>query len=300
MKDLKKAHFLAVILMILWGMSYLSIKLVVNEIHPVLAAFYRFLIAAVILFIYLKIRYPEERILKEDKIKIALAGFFGVAMYFLFENYAVYYTTASNVAIIISSIPIFTLISQRIIFKEKINIVKAIGAFLSIAGIAIIILSKGKVSLFSKGTIGDLMGIGAALCWVAYTVVISKLKGNYRSIVITTYQTIWGCIILSPSIFVFQHSMPSLKVIANLFYLSFFCTCIGYAIYIYCQNKLGATVITTYINLQPIISIISAKVLLNENITLKQLIGSTIIIAGVLIASKSEKINRQLIGVLKS
>ncbi|QBD86960.1 DMT family transporter [Clostridium tetani] len=299
MKDVKKAHFLAIILMILWGMSYLSIKVVVHEIHPVLSAFYRFLIAAIILFIYLKVRYPEEKVLKEDKIKMALGGFFGVAMYFLFENYAVYFTTASNVAIIISSIPIFTLISQRIIFKEKINVVKAIGASLSIIGIGIILLSKGKVSLFSKGTIGDLMGIGAALCWVAYTVVISKLKGNYRSIVITTYQTIWGCIFLSPSIFIFQHSMPSTKAIANLLYLSFFCTCIGYAIYIYCQNKLGATVITTYINLQPIVSIISAKILLNENINSKQILGSAIIIIGLFLASKSEKINKQVIEALK-
>jgi drug/metabolite transporter (DMT)-like permease len=299
-KDVKKAHFLAIVLMILWGMSYLSIKVVVHEIHPVLSAFYRFLIASIILFIYLKIRYPEEKVLKEDKVKMALGGLFGICMYFLFENYAVYFTTASNVAIIISSIPIFTLITHRIIFKEKINMIKAVGAFFSIIGIGIIIFSKGKVSLFSKGTIGDLMGMGAALCWVTYTVVISKLKGNYRSIVITTYQTIWGCIFLSPSIFIFKHSIPSVKAIANLLYLSFFCTCIGYAIYIYCQNKLGATVITTYINLQPIVSIISAKILLNENITPMQILGSTIIITGLFLASKSEKINKQITEVIKS
>lgn len=300
MKDVKKAHFLAIVLMILWGMSYLSIKVVVHEIHPVLSAFYRFLIASIILFIYLKIRYPEEKVLKEDKVKMALGGLFGICMYFLFENYAVYFTTASNVAIIISSIPVFTLIAHRIIFKEKINMIKAVGAFFSIIGIGIIIFSKGKVSLFSKGTIGDLMGMGAALCWVTYTVVISKLKGNYRSIVITTYQTIWGCIFLSPSIFIFKHSIPSVKAIANLLYLSFFCTCIGYAIYIYCQNKLGATVITTYINLQPIVSIISAKILLNENITPMQILGSTIIITGLFLASKSEKINKQITEVIKS
>lgn len=300
MKDVKKAHFLAMILMILWGVSYLSIKVVVHEIHPILAAFYRFLIAAIILFIYLKVRYPEEKVLKEDKVGMALCGFFGVAMYFLFENCAVYFTSASNVAIIISSIPIFTLISQRIIFKERINMVKGVGAFLSIIGIGIILLSKGKVSLFSKGTIGDLMGLGAALCWVAYTVCISKLKGNYKSIVVTTYQTIWGCILLSPSIFIFQSSVPSYKAVANLLYLALFCTCIGYAIYIYCQNKLGATVITTYINLQPIVSMISATILLNEHINSKQILGSTIIITGLFLASKSEKINEKIMITLKS
>ena len=64
---------------------------------------------------------------------------------YVFENYVVYFTTASNVAhnnIIYTYI--FTLITHRIIFKEKINMVKAVGAFFSISGIGIIIFSKGK------------------------------------------------------------------------------------------------------------------------------------------------------------
>ena len=82
--------------------------------------------------------------------------------------------------------------------------------------------------------------------------------------------------------------------------LAIFCTCIGYAIYIYCQNKLGATVITTYINLQPIVSMISATILLNEHINSKQILGSAIIITGLFLASKSEKINEKIMVTLKS
>ncbi|WP_315120029.1 DMT family transporter [uncultured Clostridium sp.] len=291
MENKKSAHVLAMLLMVLWGLSYLSIKLVVEEINPVLSAFYRFLLASIILFVFLKVKYPEEKILKEDRLKVALSGLFGVSLYFYFENYSVLFTSASNVAVLISSIPVFTLLSQTLIFKEKMTLGKMGGAALSVIGIFIIIISKEKVSFFSSGTIGDIMALMAALCWVVYTIITSKFKGNYKSITITTYQNLWGCLFLSPSIFVFKVSMPSTKVIFNIIYLSIFCSCIGYAIYIYCLNKLGATVITTYINLQPIVSLISAKVLLKEKITLWQVLGSLIIISGVLLVSFSEKIS---------
>lgn len=275
--------------MIIWGGSYLSIKVIVAELDPTLSAFYRFIIAAIILFIILKTKYPKEKILKEDRLLMALSGLTGVAMYFFFENYSVSYTSASNVAVLISSIPVFTLISQRIVFKEKITFLKFFGATLSAVGIVIIIASKEKISLFSTGTRGDLMALGAAFCWVIYNIINSKFKGNYKSITVTTYQIIWGCVFLSPALFFTKLSIPSPKVIGNTVFLAVLCSCIGYIIYIYCLEHLGATIVTTYINLQPIITLIFAKAILNENVTLWQVLGSIVIILGVFLVSFGEK-----------
>lgn len=293
MEHKKTANLSAIIVMIIWGMSYLSIKVVVKEIEPTLSAFYRFLIASLILFIVLKIKYPEEKVLKEDKARMALGGLFGVTLYFLFENYSVYYTSASNVAILISSIPVFTLIAQRIIFKERLSTRKVIGASLSVIGIIIIITSKQRISLFSKGTFGDLMALGSALVWVIYNIITSRYKGNYKSITITAYQSLWGCLFLSPSLFFSQLRIPSGKVIVNLLFLGIFCSCIAYVLYIYCLDKLGATVITTYINLQPIISLISAYFILKENISIMQIVGSAIIISGVFFVSIGDKFDKE-------
>lgn len=291
MGEKKLAHILAVIIMLIWGVSYLSIKVVVAEINPVLTAFYRFLIASIILFTVMKIRYPKEKILKEDRLKMALGGLTGVALYFFFENYSVLFTSASNVAILLSSIPVFTLIAQKVVFKEKMTIPKVLGATLSFIGIVIIIMSKEKISLFSKGTIGDIMALAAALTWVVYNIITSKFKGTYKSITITTYQGIWGCLFLAPSLLFSKFTIPSTKASLNLIFLAVFCSCIAYAMYIYCLEHLGATVITTYINLQPIVSLISAKLLINETISVWQVVGSVIIILGVFLVGFGEKFN---------
>lgn len=291
MGEKKLAHILAVIIMLIWGVSYLSIKVVVAEINPVLTAFYRFLIASIILFTVMKIRYPKEKILKEDRLKMALGGLTGVALYFFFENYSVLFTSASNVAILLSSIPVFTLFAQKVVFKEKMTIPKVLGATLSFVGIVIIIMSKEKISLFSKGTIGDLMALAAALTWVVYNIITSKFKGTYKSITITTYQGIWGCLFLAPSLLFSKFTIPSTKASLNLIFLAVFCSCIAYAMYIYCLEHLGATVITTYINLQPIVSLISAKLLINEIISVWQVVGSVIIISGVFLVGFGERFN---------
>lgn len=292
MKHKKLAHLLAIFLMLMWGVSYLSIKVVVDEVEPTLCAFYRFFIASIILYILLKKKYPEQKVLKEDKMKMALGGILGVSVYFFFENYSVAFTSASNVSILISSIPVFTLISQRIVFKERLTAFKSLGAVLSVVGIIIVVASKDRVSLFSTGTLGDLMALGAALTWVLYNIVTSKFKGNYKSITITTYQAIWGTIFLSPSIFFSKLTIPSPIAIANILYLAIFCSFIAYIVYIYCLRELGATVITTYINLQPIISLIAAAVILKESITLWQVIGSAIIISGVFFVNMDEKFDK--------
>lgn len=291
MKRKKIPHLLAIILMVMWSLSYLSIKVIVQEISPALSAFYRFAVAAVILFTVLKLKFPKEKILREDKFKLALGGLFGIAIYFIFENYSVAYTSASNVAILIASIPVFTLFSQRIIYKEKMTYGKFFGAILSLVGIIIIVASKESVNLFSKGNIGDLMALGAVFSWMIYNTVCSNFKGNYRSITISTYQIIWGSLFLSPSLFFNTVQMPSMKVVLNIVFLSIFCSCIGYVIYVYCLKELGTTVITTYINLQPIMSLIAAAIILNEVITIWQVMGCTIIIVGVTLVSFDGKFN---------
>lgn len=292
MNNKKLAHIIALLLMILWGVSYLSIKVVVMEVNPVLSAFYRFFISSIILFAIIKVKYPNEKILKEDRVKMALGGLFGVAFYFFFENYSVFYTSASNVAILMSSIPVFTVIAQRVVFKEKLTTWKLCGTILSAIGIIIIIASKERISLFSKGTIGDLMALFSALCWVAYNIITSKFKGNYRSITVTTYQGIWGCLFLSPSLFFSTIELPSAKASMNIMFLAVFCSCIGYAMYIFCLKHLGATVISTYINLQPIVSLISAYLILKEGIISLQIIGCVIIIFGVSFVSFENKLNK--------
>lgn len=283
------AHMITILLMFIWGASYLAIKVVVAEVDPTLSAFYRFIIASIILVVLSKTKYKNEKILKEDKWKVALGGLFGVAIYFFLENYAVHFTTASNVSILIASIPVFTLVAQKIVFKEEMNFNKILGVTLSFVGIILVVSTKGDVSLFSTGTLGDVMALCAALCWVVYNIITSKFKGNYSSMTITTYQILWGTLFLSPCLLWSKPSIPSTKTILCILYLGIVCSFLAYLMYIFVLNELGATIVSTYINLQPIISLALAFILLNESITFYQCLGCFIIISGVFLVNIKKK-----------
>ncbi len=290
MKNKKTAHLLALIIMFSWGLSYLSIEIIVKEIDPMLSALYRFFIASVILYILMKTKYKTEKILKEDRIYLILGGLTGISLYFLFENNAVKFTSGSNVAVLISSIPVFTLISERILFKERLTKSKILGSLLSIIGIIIIIASKNRISLFSEGTFGDILALCAALTWVIYNIIVKKMKGIYKSITITTYQSIYGTIFLIPSIFFVKPSMPSKIVFINIIFLSVLCSVIAYILYVYCLKVLGATIINTYINLQPAISLFASALILKESISIYQILGCSIIIMGISFVSFGDKV----------
>ena len=280
-------HVAAVSLMVIWGLSYLSIKFVVNEIDPILSAFYRFAISSAIMGLFLLKK--RTKVHKADRIRFMLGGLFGVASYFTFQNIGVSLTTTGNVAIILSTIPIFTLVVNSVMMKKKLSMEKLVGIMLSIVGIAFIILSKDRVALFSSGTLGDILVFGSAISWVIYTLILSHLHGQYTPMEASFYSNIWGVLFLSP-ILLFTGFQPlSSTGTFHLLYLAVVCTFIGYNLYIYSLKALGEVRITTYINLQPVVSLTASIFILKEATYPMQILGAAIIIAGVFLVNKKER-----------
>ncbi|MBP1889371.1 drug/metabolite transporter (DMT)-like permease [Clostridium moniliforme] len=282
-------HILALLTMIVWGLSYLSSEIAMREVPPSLLAFYRFLIAGGVLYLIKRWKFKKDKIIKGDMKYLILGGIFGVALYFSLQNFAVYYTSSLNVSVLIAITPVFTLLVQRIFFKEKLNVYKSSGVIISVFGIFLIVASKGKISLFSEGSIGDVMTICAVFSWIVYNIVIGKLKGTYSAITITAYQSLWGALFLSPTLLLDKPKMVSPLTIFNIIYLSIFCTIIAFVLYIRCLQRLGPTIITTYVNFQPVVGVIAACILLGQKINSLQFLGSACIIVSAFLVNKKVK-----------
>lgn len=261
-------------------------KIIVTEINPLLAALYRYLLASVILSIIFFSTGRKIRILKEDRIYMIIMGIFGVSLYFIFENVGVKHTTTANVALILATIPVFTLILENIKNKNKSTKTQIIGVMLSVIGIALIVLVKDKISLSLKNTFGDMMVLLSSLSWVIYTFVIGKLKGKYDGIELTFYTSIFGTIFLIPILFFVKVQPVSNIVGLNLIYLALVCSGITFIMYLWTLKILGPVVVNTYINVQPIVSVLISIFVLKEKIYPMQLFGALIIMLGVYLVNK--------------
>lgn len=109
-------HLAAMFTVILWGTTFISTKVLLTGFQPVEILFFRFVLglAALTAVCPKRIKGTTWR----QELTFAAAGLCGVTLYFLAENMALTYTTASNVGVIVSAAPLFTAILARFVWKD--------------------------------------------------------------------------------------------------------------------------------------------------------------------------------------
>ncbi len=276
---------------IFWGVSYISTDLCLDNMEPVTLALLRCVIAAVILIIFWKIKEPKTKVNKKHIPRLVISGIIGVVLYFIFEINGVKYTSPAVAAIILASVPIISLITQRIAVRESITLFKVLGVVLSLAGVALVIgIGKGDIGSGGK-LIGYLCMLGAAVSWVAFNYVTFPLYKDYSPLAITALQMVAGAVALIPIFFVSGESLPELNptVVINVLFLAVFCSATGILLYMYAFKSLGIVTSTLYINIQPFITVIASMIILKEFLTPNQIIGAVMIIAAVYLSTYKKR-----------
>ncbi|ODN30505.1 DMT family transporter [Fervidobacterium thailandense] len=266
---------------IIWGVSFIATKIVVSTFPPYPAAFYRFVIALLVLLPLTK----NKSALKS--LNAFWAGFWGVTMYFVFENMALIYTNPTNAAIIVSSAPILYVIFTHLIHKQKTTLNQYLGSLLAFTGVALVILNGRLMKL---NPIGDILAFGSAMAWVLYTHYILKMP-KHDGIDEVFAITFWGVVTLIPfSIFQdpkFQ-SMLNLapQVLIGLLYLGVFCSALGYLLWNKSIALIGDRRTTNAIYFIPVVTVLSEKLLLGTPLSFYTVTGTALLIAGLFIFEK--------------
>jgi drug/metabolite transporter (DMT)-like permease len=268
----------------IWGLSFLSIKTAVAVIPPMSLGLSRFIIGSLVLLLIFPMRGRVPRIAVKDVPLMAGAGLMGVTVYFLGENNGVLLLSASEASIIVGTIPVLTMLSERIILRTRLGTAQYAGAGLSAIGVTLIVIESLRVSPSPSGYL--FMGIAAA-SWVAYSFLTRPLLAKYDSLDVTLWQSIFGAVGFVPFVFTerIAWSGVSVVVIANVLYLGIFCSAIGYLFYVASLKTLGAGVSSVFINLIPVVSVSASFVVLGERLSTLQLVGGAIAVGGVYLAS---------------
>ena len=97
-----------------WGISFISTKVVLRELPPSTIGLVRFVIASLFLAILLHKLEPGSRPKKADLPFLALSGILGISLYFFFENTGISYTSAVNASLIVTFVPLITILLDTI------------------------------------------------------------------------------------------------------------------------------------------------------------------------------------------
>ena len=150
------------ITILIWGSSWIGIKLQLGSVEPMASVTYRFALATVILLSWCRIRGLNMRFSLKEHGFMLLQGIFLFGLNYLFFYIAELHVTSGLAAVIFSTILIMNIINGAIFLKSAIDGMVVIGGLLGLAGI--ILVFRPEISSFSLENDGAL---GALLCVVA-------------------------------------------------------------------------------------------------------------------------------------
>ncbi len=284
--DKRLAVVLATATAFIWGLSFLSIKTAVAVLPPMTLGLSRFIIASVILLCIFLVRRKKPRLALRDLPAMAGAGLVGVTLYFLGENNGVLLLSASEASLIVGTIPVLTMIAERIFIRSRLTGIQYLGAAASAIGVTLIVVESLRLSPSPLGYL--YMGL-AALSWVLYSFITRPLLSRYDSLEVTFWQSLFGAVGFIPFALAERFDIAAVSpiIIANVLYLGIFCSAIGYLFYVASLKTLGAGVSSVFINLIPVVSVAASFVILGERLSVIQMTGGGIAVGGVYMASLS-------------
>ena len=287
-------HFIAIVTSAIWGTTFISSKILLQEgLSPAMIMTLRFAMAYICMLPFMRkgeIFCPNLK----DELLMMLLGISGGSLYFLFENTALVYTLASNVAIIIAATPLLTTLAVHLISRqERVERSMYLYSLLSLFGVGLVVFN-GEFIL-KLNPLGDILTLGAAVMWVIYSIVVLYLQSRYAPLMITRKVFFYGVLTLIPY-FIFAEpfdiSLETLSkpvVAGNLLYLGILASLICYWTWNMVIEKLGAVHATNYLYINPIVAMITAHVVLSERITPLAVIGTVLILSGVYLAERGKQ-----------
>lgn len=297
-ETLWRVHIPLLIVQVTFGTLPPFSKLALKYFPPMSVVFFR-VFSTAILFSIIFYLFKKEAI-KETKHYwwFALFGFFGVAVNQLFYLKGVSITTAVNAGILVTTIPIFTIIAALLLRKEELNFVKILGVIVAFSGVAFLI-DFGRFQL-NENLLGDLLIIANSCCYAVYLVISKKMLRIYSSFTVITYVFIFSSFIIMP------FTIPSLPEINFSSiplegYLALLMVLVGgtfipYLVVTFALQNTQSTSVAIYSYLQPIIATLLSVLVVGELLTLKLFFSAVIIILGVSIVTFAEifKFNKVL------
>ena len=277
----------------IWGSSFFAIKISVEFLDPVSVASGRLIIAAVVLYIYFrikKLRFNPD--LKTIFIILGI-GLLGNFLPFFLISWSEQFIQSNTTGLLMSVGPIFALILSHFMTQDqKFSYNKLFAILIGLTGVLFILGFGSLIGLLSNNyflIVPKLTVILAVLGYVISSIFAYNLK-KINIITLTTFVTISAAIISIPFMLFVEFHNPSTissKSLTALIYLGLFPTAIAFLIRFHIISKAGPIYLSYVSYLIPIFAIFWGFVFLGEDIAINSLIGLFFILIGIYLGQKN-------------
>jgi len=267
---------------VLWGTTFLAIRIAVEELPPLFAAGARFFTAGVLLYAFMRIRGEAKPTMIQWRSLTIMALLMFVAEYGpLF--WAEKYVASGVVSVLAATLPIITMLLEMLILKhQRMRPMLALAVLIGFAGVAILLLPGGGQHLALIPCLAILAG---ATTWSLGSVLTRSMElPKSRPTTAGAAMMLGGGMLLAISAgFGEMHPFPhlSLRAILALLYLIVFGSLLAFTAFVWLLGHMPATRVSSHAYVNPIVAVALGYFAAGEIITWRIMAGSVLVLVSV-------------------
>ncbi|MCG7200135.1 DMT family transporter [Marinobacter pelagius] len=279
-----------------WAGNAVVARGTVEAIPPLSMSFWRWILALCIL---LPIGLPgilkHRRVIRQHLGSMVALATFSVAAFNSLLYYAAITTTATNIALINATIPIFVALLAWLMLGDRTRPIQALGIFLAVLGI-LVVIARGQVSVLTglQAQPGDLIMVAAVFSWGLFSVLLRRQAVPLPALTFLTTQVLLGTLIILPfyltDLMFFAGGFEvSRGTVLPLIYFAIFPGILAYGFWNHGVHTIGPGGAAIFMYLTPVYASILAGLFLGESLGVFHLVGGGLILVGLLLATRVKR-----------
>ncbi|EJC1448697.1 DMT family transporter [Vibrio parahaemolyticus] len=282
----------------IWGGNSIVNKMAASTIEPSAMSFYRWFVAMLLLTPFcLPAVIKQRHVIRPYLTKLAFLALLGMVLNQSLGYYAGLTTTASNMALITSLVPLISVFLSVPLLGKSVSMLSIVGGVISLGGLAFM-LGHGDVTYFlhQDMTQGDSLMLLAALVYAAYCVLLKRWKMPFNSLTLVYMQGFFSVIMLTPLWLSSEQLLPSQDALPLIAYAGIAASIFAPLMWVKAIDLIGADSSAMFMNLMPVVSVALASTLLGEEIHVYHIIGGLMVISGVILSQIKVRKKQTLAG----
>ncbi|MDZ5435266.1 DMT family transporter [Pseudomonas fluorescens] len=272
----------------IWAGNTVITKMSAGAIFPAEIGFYRWLLAGLLFTPFmLKPVIAHWPVIRPHLGKIFILGVLGMAVYQSLAYFAAALTTATNMGIILSLMPLMSLAMAIISLGQRLTAGALAGAGLSFAGVLVVVSSGSLDVLLEHGVnLGDAMMLVATLAYAVYSTLLKKWQLKLPPLVLLYLQVLVAVVVLFPLFLVSPKTGLTLQNIPLVLYACLLASMLAPLAWMQAVVHLGPSRTTLFFNLLPVMTALIAAAVLREQLAMYHLVGGMLTLGGVILSER--------------
>lgn len=272
----------------IWAGNTVVNKMAVGAIFPAEIGFYRWLLAGLLFtpFMFRQVQAHWSQI-RPNLGRIFVLGVLGMAVYQSLAYFAATLTSATNMGIILSLMPLMSLTLAILSLGQRLTAGALAGAVLSFAGVLVVVSTGSLTALLSHGVnLGDAMMLIATLAYAVYSTLLKKWQLRLPPLVLLYLQVLVAVVVLFPLFWLSPKVGPNLHNAGLVLYACLLASMLAPLAWMRSVATLGPSRTTLFFNLLPLITALIAAAVLHEKLAWYHLLGGALTLGGVILSER--------------